>query len=125
MRHKFFFSSTVCHTKAKEPSQPNYFFFFSIAGGRIVGFIPFVRMLLELFENQSRPRFEHGSLGPFPTTAAVTSQKPRSCVIVRILSTPSSYSCYSRQARLADQKVKSSNLTNRPMPCAQFKLPGV
>ena len=41
--------STSCHTKAEEPSQPYYL---PIAGGRIIGFIPFPRVLV-LCEMQS------------------------------------------------------------------------
>ena len=43
------FSKTSCLTKAEEPSLPCYL---SIAGGRIIGFIPFPRVLV-LCEMQS------------------------------------------------------------------------
>ena len=46
---EFFFSKTSCHTKAEEPSLPYYL---PIAGGRIIGFIPFPRVLV-LCEMQS------------------------------------------------------------------------
>ena len=49
MNSEFSFSSTSCYTKVKEPSQPYYL---PIAGGRIVGFIPFRRVLV-LCEMQS------------------------------------------------------------------------
>ena len=39
----FSFSKTSCHTKVRESSLPDYL---SMAGGRIVGFIPFTRVLL-------------------------------------------------------------------------------
>ena len=40
---EFSFSQTSCLTKAEEPSLPYYL---SIAGGRIIGFIPFPRVLV-------------------------------------------------------------------------------
>ena len=40
---EFSFSLTSCFTKAEEPSLPNYL---PIAGGRIIGFIPFSRVLV-------------------------------------------------------------------------------
>ena len=46
---KFSFSKTSCLTKAEEPSLPYYL---PIAGGRIIGFIPFL-MVLVLCEMQS------------------------------------------------------------------------
>ena len=46
---KFSFSETSCLTKAEEPSLPYYL---PIAGGRIIGFIPFSRVLV-LCEMQS------------------------------------------------------------------------
>ena len=46
---EFSFSSTSCLTKAEEPSLPYYL---PIAGGRIIGFIPFPRVLV-LCEMQS------------------------------------------------------------------------
>ena len=46
---EFSFSYTSCLTKAEEPSLPYYF---PIAGGRIIGFIPFPRVLV-LCEMQS------------------------------------------------------------------------
>ena len=45
----FFFSKTSCLTKAEEPSLSYYL---AIAGGRIIGFIPFPRVLM-LCEMQS------------------------------------------------------------------------
>ena len=41
-KSKFSFSWISCHIKAKEPSLP---FYLPIDGGRIVGFIPFLRAL--------------------------------------------------------------------------------
>ena len=46
---KFSFSQTSCFTKAEEPSLPYYL---PITGGRIIGFIPFPRVLV-LCEMQS------------------------------------------------------------------------
>ncbi len=39
----FPFSKSDCHTKVKEPSL---FYYLSIAGGRIIGFIYFLRVLV-------------------------------------------------------------------------------
>ena len=41
---EFSFSYTCCLTKAEEPSLPYYL---PIAGGRIIGFIPFPRVLVQ------------------------------------------------------------------------------
>ena len=49
MNSEFSFSSTSCFTKAEEPSLPYYL---PIPGGRIIGFIPFPRVLV-LCEMQS------------------------------------------------------------------------
>ena len=49
LNSEFSFSQTSCLTKAEEPSLPNYL---PIAGGRIIGFIPFPRVLV-LCEMQS------------------------------------------------------------------------
>ena len=49
LNSEFSFSETSCLTKAKEPSLPYYL---PIAGGRIIGFIPFPRVLV-LCEMQS------------------------------------------------------------------------
>ena len=49
MNLEFSFSQTSCFTKAEEPSLPYYL---PIAGGRIIGFIPFPRVLV-LCEMQS------------------------------------------------------------------------
>ena len=49
LKSEFSFSKTSCNTKAKELSLPYYF---PIAGGRIIGFIPFPRVLV-LCEIQS------------------------------------------------------------------------
>ena len=43
LNSEFFFSKTSCLTKAEEPSLPYYL---PIAGGRIIGFIPFPRVLV-------------------------------------------------------------------------------
>ena len=49
LNSEFSFSSTSCLTKAEEPSLPYYL---PVAGGRIIGFIPFPRVLV-LCEMQS------------------------------------------------------------------------
>ena len=49
LNSEFSFSETSCLTKAEEPSLPDYL---PIAGGRIIGFIPFPRVLV-LCEMQS------------------------------------------------------------------------
>ena len=49
LNSEFSFSSTSCLTKAEEPSLP---FYLPIVGGRIIGFIPFLRVLV-LCEMQS------------------------------------------------------------------------
>ena len=49
LNSKFSFSLTSCFTKAEEPSLPNYL---PITGGKIIGFIPFPRVLV-LCEMQS------------------------------------------------------------------------
>ena len=49
LNSEFSFSLTSCLTKAEEPSLPYYL---PIAGGRIIGFIPFPRVLV-LCEMQS------------------------------------------------------------------------
>ena len=43
LNSEFSFSLTSCLTKAEEPSLPYYL---PIAGGRIIGFIPFPRVLV-------------------------------------------------------------------------------
>ena len=43
LNSEFSFSKTTCLTKAEEPSLPYYL---PIAGGRIIGFIPFPRVLV-------------------------------------------------------------------------------
>ena len=49
LKSEFSFSYTSCQTKAEEPSLSYYL---PIAGGRIIGFIPFPRILV-LYEMQS------------------------------------------------------------------------
>ena len=43
LNSEFAFSLTGCQTKVKEPSLPYYL---SIAGGRVIGFIPFPKVLV-------------------------------------------------------------------------------
>ena len=68
LKSEFSFSLTCCSTKAEEPSLP---YNLPIAGGRIIGFIPFPRVLV-LCEMQSPPGFELMSPCPFPTTITIT-----------------------------------------------------
>ena len=75
LNSEFSFSLTSCLTKAEEPSLSYYL---PIAGGRIIGFIPFSRVLVLCECNQSRPGFELVSPCPFPTTITITPQAPLS-----------------------------------------------
>ena len=69
-KSEFSFSNTGCLTEARENSLPYYL---PIAGGRIIGSIPFPRILV-LCEIQSR--FELVSPSPFPTTINITQRVP-------------------------------------------------
>ena len=70
---EFSFSSTSCLTKAEETSLSYYL---PIAGGRIIGFIPFPRLLV-LCEMQSvSPGFELMSPCPFHTMITITPRAP-------------------------------------------------
>ena len=51
LNSEFFFSETSCLTKSEEPSLPYHF---PLAGGRIIGFILFPRVIV-LCEMQSVP----------------------------------------------------------------------
>ena len=51
---EFSFSLTSCLTKAEEPSLSNYL---PIAGGRIIGFIPFPRALVQCEMQSVSSRF--------------------------------------------------------------------
>ena len=63
------FPSLSCLTKSKEPILPYYL---PIAGGRIIGFIPFSKVLV-LWEIQSAlSRFELLLLCPFPMMITIT-----------------------------------------------------
>ena len=68
---EFSFSSTSCLIKAEELSLSYYL---PIAGGRIIGFIPFPRVLVLCEMPKLRPGFELVSLCPFPTTINITSR---------------------------------------------------
>ena len=69
LNSEFSFSQTSCPTKAEEPSLSYYL---PIAGGRIIGFIPFPRVLV-LCEMQSvSSRFELMSPCSSPTTITIT-----------------------------------------------------
>ena len=65
LNSEFSFSETSCLAKAEEISLPYYL---PIAGGRIIGFIPFPNVKC----NQSRSGFELVSPCPFPTTITIT-----------------------------------------------------
>ena len=67
LNSEFSFSKTSSLTKAAEPSMPYYL---TIAGGRIIGFIPFPRVLV-LCEMQS---VSSRIWTPFPTTINITPQ---------------------------------------------------
>ena len=70
---EFSFSETSYFTKAEEPSLP---YNLHIAGGRIIGFIPFPGILV-LCEMQSvSSRFELVSPCSFPTTITITPRAP-------------------------------------------------
>ena len=72
LNSEFSFSYTSCLAKAEEPCLPYYL---PIAGGRIIGYIPFPRVLV-LCEMQSSPGFELVSPCPFPTTITITPLAP-------------------------------------------------
>ena len=73
LNSEFSFSQTSCLTKAEEPSLSYYL---PIAGGRIIGFIPFPRVLV-LCEMQSvSSRFELKSPCPIPMTITITPRAP-------------------------------------------------
>ena len=71
LNSEFSFSLTSCLLKAEGPSLSYYL---PIAGGRIIGFIPFPRVLVKC--NQSRPGFELVPPCPFPTTITITPRAP-------------------------------------------------
>ena len=77
MNSQFSFSWTSCLTKAEEPSLSYYL---PIAGGRIIGFIPFPRALVLCEMQSSRPGFELESPCPFPRTITITPRTPPSPV---------------------------------------------
>ena len=78
---EFSFSLPKYQTKVKEPSLPYYYkepslpYSLSLAGGKIVGFIPFPRLLTRC-ENANSPGLELGSPYPFPTMVTITSRAP-------------------------------------------------
>ena len=73
LNSEFSFSETSCLTKAEDPCLSYYL---PIAGGRIIGFIPFPRVLV-LCEMQSVwSRFELVSPYPIPTTITITPRAP-------------------------------------------------
>ena len=82
----FSFSYTSCITKAEEPSLSYYL---PIAGGRIIGFIPFSRVLLLCEMQKSRRGLKLVSPCPFRTTMTIT---PQLNVINQILLFYSNYS---------------------------------
>ena len=62
------FPLTGYHTKVKAASLPYYL---PIAGGKIMGFMPFPRLLVYVKCNQSRPGFELVSSIPFFTMITI------------------------------------------------------
>ena len=70
LNSEFSFSKTSCLTKAEEPS-PSYYL--PIAGGRIIGFIPFPRVLVLCEMKPVSSRYELVSPCPFPTTITITN----------------------------------------------------
>ena len=83
LNSEFSFSLTSCLTKAEEPSLPYYLL---IAGGRIIGFIPFPRVLVlcEMLSVSSRiwtcvvvsiSDDDHH----YTTTITITPRPPRGC----------------------------------------------
>ena len=63
LNSEFSLSLTGCLTKGKEPSL---LYYLPIAGGRIIEFIPFPKVLGHMKCNQPCPGFELGSPCPFP-----------------------------------------------------------
>ena len=59
LNSEFFFSLTGCHTKVKKTSLP-------IAGGSVVGLIPFPRLLMLCETQTASSRFELSSTCTFP-----------------------------------------------------------
>ena len=57
-------------------------YYLPIAGGRIIGLIPFPRVFVKC--NQPRPGFEFVSPCPFPTTITITSREPPVSVYLTI-----------------------------------------
>ena len=77
---EFYFSSTVCISKAKEHSLSSYL---SIARGRIIGFIPFVKVSVQCWYTISLVQdlnSYHRVHFPFPTTITITSRIPPTSV---------------------------------------------
>ena len=72
LNKEFSFSLTSCLTKAEERSLTYYL---PIAGGRIIGFIPFPSVLVKC--SQPRSVFELVSPSPFPTTITIISRAPQ------------------------------------------------
>ena len=68
----FSFSKTSCLTKAEEPSLSYYL---PIAGGRIIGFIPFPKGISAMW-NVISPGFELVSPCPIPATITITPRAP-------------------------------------------------
>ena len=69
LNSEFSFSKTSCLTKAEEPSLSYYL---PIAGGRIIGFIPFRRALVLCEMQSASSRIELVSPCPFHMTITIT-----------------------------------------------------
>ena len=66
------FSKTSCLTKAEEP---NLSYYLPIAGGRIIGFLPFPKGISAMW-NAISPGFELVSPCPIPATITITPRAP-------------------------------------------------
>ena len=72
LNSEIFFSLISCHTKVKEPSFPYYL----NIGGRIVGLMPFTRVLVLREMQTAHSGFELESPNPFSKTIIVTLGAP-------------------------------------------------
>ena len=75
LNSEFSFSKTSCLTKAEEPSLSYYL---AIAGGRIIGFIPFPRVLVQCEMQSVSSRIWIRIVSPcsFPTAITTTPRAP-------------------------------------------------
>ena len=73
LNSEFSFSWTSCLIKAEEPSVSYHL---PLAGGRIIGFIPFPRVLVLREMHSVSSGFELVLPCPFPTTITITPRTP-------------------------------------------------